>query len=146
MTLWVGDLWAGLVCWSCLGPNHGQLGWGYLFKDALTRVHGGWCWLLAGPLCPDFPFPRRLPEFSPSAVGLEVRGLLRPRLGTYPVSLCLTHVTRPAQVQREGKSISLLVGWSVKNPMAKGREYRDGKNAYCHLCKVSLRELYLAQE
>jgi len=34
----------------------------------------------------------------------------KPRLGTHPVSLCLMRVTQPAQIQREGKPISLLVG------------------------------------
>lgn len=138
--------WSGLVCRSCLGPVHGLLGWGYLCQDDLTPVCGGWCWLLPGPLSSDFPFSRRLPRLSPLAVnslpcfglaGLELQGLLRLRLGTYPVSLCLTRITRPAPGQREGKSISLLVGRSGKNPAAKGHEYRDGRNSYCHRCKVS---------
>lgn len=42
--------WAGQFCWSHLGPVHGQLGGGDLFKYGLTRVSGGWCWLLADPL------------------------------------------------------------------------------------------------
>lgn len=138
--------WAGLVCSSCLGPVHSRLGWGYLCQDDLSPVCGGWCWLLAGPLSSDFLFSRRLPGLSPLAVnslpcfglaGLGLQGLFRLRLGTYPVSLCLTRITRPARVQREGKSISLLVGWSGKNPAAKGQEYRDGRNSYCHRCKVS---------
>lgn len=118
------------------------------------HVCGGWCWLLAGPLFPLIPHSQAsVPVLHPLAVFQGSWSGAARTLEAWAwwwqsitVSLSVGQSTSQGSSGSGGREIDFPACWEEQyNHMVKGHVYRDGRNSYYHLCKLSTTQLYVAQ-